>query len=465
MDWNAKLNEIRRMRESKAEEDAAKPKPKPKSVRVEDAWKNIDSKGELTIKQKLERLISLTGETRKAPGFRPQSVPFGQEQEEERKVPFEEPFKRIDNSYETDALYGQVRISHGLDIPGKLLACFSRDDEYEELDLSTACFLDLETTGLAGGTGTVAFLVGLAYFLDGKFTVTQFFLSEMGEEEAFLEELANFLKEKKFTSIVTYNGKSYDVPLMETRFAMNRKRFPLSGRPHLDFLYSARILWREKYESCRLFNLAQQLILAPRDEDIPGAEIPLRYFQYIRSGDYSLIEPIIYHNQEDLLSLLCVIICGADLVENNRRASAEPTEADPSELYGVSRILENAGDVESAVDVLERAAARGHNSAELQLKVQTRLSKHLKDHESWDKAICLWRENAERGDVGSLRELAMYYEHKVKDYESALMYSEQGLEIVRGRYGASDDERDFEKRTERLKDRIRRHSEKGGTLV
>ena len=176
----------------------------------------------------------------------------------------------------------------GLQIPGSILAFLSRDGAFEELDLCSAVFLDLETTGLAGGTGTVPFLVGLGYFRDDRFKVSQFFLSEMAEERRLIGEVAQFFKDMDFKSVITYNGKAFDVPLLETRFALNRTPFPVRDLPHLDFLFSARHLWKHKYDSCRLFNLAQQVAQAERAEDIPGAEIPTRYFQYIRTGDFSL---------------------------------------------------------------------------------------------------------------------------------------------------------------------------------
>ena len=119
-----------------------------------------------------------------------------------------------------------------------------------------------------------------------------------------LEELSAFFRDGKFRSIVTYNGKAFDVPLLETRFILKRQKYVLNEWPHLDFLFSARSLWKHKYDSCRLFHLAREVVAADRSEDIPGAEIPQRYFDYLRTGDFGLIEPILYHNQEDILSLL-----------------------------------------------------------------------------------------------------------------------------------------------------------------
>jgi len=437
MDWNDKLNELRRQRQTRS-----------RSRSIVETWERIDTESELTIKEKLERLINLTARGRK-------SSPV-QSSLDERPAPAKEPFRVIENSYPLQAFYGQISIGLGLGIPGKILALFGRDGAFEPLDLSSSVFLDLETTGLAGGTGTVPFLVGLGYYRNEKFNVSQFFLSDLAEEPAFIEELEGFFKAMDFRSLVTYNGKAFDIPILETRFALNRQPFPLAGRPHLDFLYSARILWRERYESCRLFDLAQRLVRAPRDEDIPGIEIPLRYFQYLRTADFSLIEPIIYHNQEDLLSLMAVVASGAVLVERNQ-SEYERYEADASELYGVSRLFETAGEIEQAMAILERTAS-GLMDSDLNRRVQIRLTKYLKNSQRWEKALCLWKDNAGRGDIFSLRELAKFYEHRARDYETALIFSEQGLELSRGR--ADADEYDFVKRIDRLKDKIRRKTAK-----
>jgi len=418
-----------------------------RSRTVRDTWQKIDRDGEnLTTKEKLERLVSLTRQKR---GPAVKSVP----------APIEpghrEPVQLFENPYTLGARYGQVMISLGLEIPGKALAKLSHDVAFEGLSLDSALFLDLETTGLAGGTGTLPFLVGMGYYRDGRFNVAQYFLSEMGDEGRMVRELGQFFREMDFKSVVTYNGKAFDMPLLETRFALQRERFPLAGLPHLDFLFSARHLWKHRYESCRLSHLAREIVRADRDEDIPGAEIPIRYFQYIRSGDFSLIEPILYHNQEDILSLLGVVIEGALLFDRGRRPSQD--EADAMDLVGIGRLCESAGDLERSIELFEKALG-GDLSGEVSVQVRTKLSRHFKKNRAWDKAVPLWQGAAGGDAFSSCRELAMYYEHREKNYEEAIRAAEEGLALAMG--VSPQYEQDFRKRLERLKHKVRRRQEK-----
>ena len=429
MPLEEKLKQLRREREARS-----------RAQSVETTWEKIDESSGLTVKQKLERLIALTDKGRG-------TAPRTEERSPAKKR--REPVQVFENSYALGSRYGQIPISMGLQVPGPILSFLSREGEFAELDLSSAVFLDLETTGLVGGTGTVPFLVGLAYYRDEQFKVTQFFLNEMAEEDRLIRELSQFIQDMGFKSIITYNGKAFDMPLVETRFALHRMPCPLRGLPHLDFLFSARSLWKHKYDSCRLFHLAQQIVQAERSEDIPGAEIPLRYFQYIRSGDFSLIDPILYHNQEDLLSLLGVVVAGAVLVERNREA-AEKGEGDPMDLYGVAKLFERAGDTARSAALLEQALAGGRGlSAEVSLVARKKLSHHFKKNKDWDKALPFWQEMAAGDEVDCFRELAMYFEHTAKDYGEAIRVATEGWALSKGKSPMA--EKDFEKRIARLK--------------
>jgi len=426
-----KLKQLRREREART-----------RARDVETTWGKIGEDEGLTVKEKLERLIALTDKGRGMAG-RAEAKPA--------EVRRREPVQVFENSYALGASYGQIPLAMGLQIPADILGFLSREAAFEGLDLSSAVFLDLETTGLAGGTGTVPFLVGLAYYRDERFKVTQFFLNEMAEEGRLVAELDRFVREMGFRSLVTYNGKAFDLPLVETRFALHRAPCPLRGLPHLDFLFSARSLWKHKYDSCRLFNLAREIVQAERSEDIPGAEIPLRYFQYIRNGDFSLIDPILYHNQEDLLSLLGVVVAGSVLVERNREAAARG-EADAMDLFGVAKLFERAGDAATSAALLEQALSGSRGlTAEVTHVARKKLSHHFKKTKDWDKALPFWQEMAAGEEVDCFRELAIYFEHTAKDLGEAIRVATEGLALSKGRSPAA--EKDFEKRLARLKDK------------
>jgi len=437
-DIKDKLERLKKEREARS---------RSKSQFVKDTWKEIQKTEDLSVKDKLEHLISLTR----------------QEKSSEPKIPPFEPLKReplqfFENPYPLDVKYGKVTISSGLEIKGNILTCLSKDSAFENLDLSTALFIDLETTGISGGTGVVAFLVGLGFYRDDKFYVAQFFLGELAEEERMIQELVQFFSQMNFQSVVTFNGKGFDMPLLETRFILHKQPFILSELPHLDFLYSARSLWRHKHESCRLYHLAREVVEADRSEDIPAAEIPWRYFQYLNTGNFELIEPILYHNQEDILSLLGVIIVGSFIFSEEK----EERLTDALDLYGAGRVMENIGEAEKSVHFFKRAL-EGGLSDELSLTARKKISYYFKKNQKWKSAVSLWKEmtssNTQSKDqLLSFRELAMYLEHREKKYEEARKIAEEGY--VLSLDFSSYYEKDFAHRRERLKRKIQRQKEK-----
>lgn len=418
-----------------------------KSQQVDSTWRKIQEEEDLSTKEKLERLINLTRQPKPKESPTPTFEPLPRE-----------PLQWLENSYTLDARYGRIEIASGLDISGDILACLSQDETFRELDLSTALFIDLETTGLSGGSGVVPFNVGMGYYRDDKFVVGQYFLGEMAEEERMIQELAEFFKEMDFQSVVTYNGKSFDIPLLETRFILQRQPFLLSGLPHLDFLFPARRLWSHKYESCRLFHLALNVVQTGRTEDIPSAEIPWRYFQYLQTGNYDLIEPILYHNQEDILSLLGLVIIGAQIFSED----PDLCIGDAMDFFGAGKVMANAGDVEKSVQFFQKALD-GNLPDEVSTETKKRLSSHFKKHQDWKKAVPIWKEMTSStvvtpAQLFSFRELAMHFEHRLRNYEEAKRIAEEGYVLSMG--VSSYYERDFSHRLDRLRRKIEHQKDK-----
>src|SRR6187549_811428 len=162
-------------------------------------------------------------------------------------------------------------------------------------------FVDLETTGIAGGAGSYAFLVGCARFDRGRFHVRQFLLSSFASERALLEAVREVASD--VDAVVTYNGKSFDLPLIETRYSLNRLTTPFADMPHVDMLQHARRLWHGDNEGHRLSSLETSLLGHEREGDVPGFEIPARYFRYVHTGDARPLGAVLEHNRLDLLSL------------------------------------------------------------------------------------------------------------------------------------------------------------------
>jgi uncharacterized protein YprB with RNaseH-like and TPR domain len=202
---------------------------------------------------------------------------------------------------------------------------------FEISDVSEWLFLDLETTGLAGGTGTYAFLVGLGRITPEGFHLRQHFLGDLAAERELLAALAPELEAAPL--LVTYNGKLFDAPLLETRYRLARMRWPLEERPHLDLLYPARRLWKLRCGSARLLDLEQMILGHARAEDVPGSLIPHLYFDYLRGGDARPLEVVFRHNAEDLLTLAALAARLLTLA-----ASPETTHDDSLELLGLARL-------------------------------------------------------------------------------------------------------------------------------
>ena len=435
-DIKDKLDQIKKERQTRS-----------KSQQVTSTWRQIQEKEDLSTKEKLERLINLTRHEKPKESQTPAFEPLPKE-----------PLQWLENSYALDARYGRIKLDAGLKISGEVLACLGQDEAFKDLDLSTALFIDLETTGLSGGTGVIPFNVGMGYYRDDQFVVGQYFLGEMAEEGRMIQELADFFKEMDFQSVVTYNGKSFDIPLLETRFILQRQPFVLSELPHLDFLFPARRLWSHKYESCRLFHLALKVVQTGRTEDIPSAEIPWRYFQYLQTGNYDLIEPILYHNQEDILSLLGLVVIGSHIFSED----PELCMGDAMDFYGAGKVMASAGDTEKSLQFFKKALD-GDLTDEVTVETKRRLSAHFKKHQDWDSAVPIWEEMTSTDVVTpaqlfSFRELAMHLEHRIKNYDEARRIAEEGFVLSMG--VSSYYEKDFSHRLDRLRRKIKLQKDK-----
>jgi uncharacterized protein YprB with RNaseH-like and TPR domain len=294
----------------------------------------------------------------------------------------------------------------------------------------TLLFVDLETTGLAGGAGTYAFLVGCAWFAGGTFRIRQFVLSDFGAERTLLDGVRNAAAAAG--AVVTYNGKTFDMPLIETRFVMHRMTTPFAAMPHIDMLHPARRLWRGADDDgggCRLSAIEQHVCGHVRVGDVPGFEIPSRYFHFVRTGDARPLDPVLEHNRLDLLSLALLTSYAAQLLAAGADAARTAREA-----CGLGRLFERAGMTADAKRCFAKALdlpADVTTHAEA-LRTFAVLARRERRHE---EAAAAWHRILRLGDCPAqiVREatdaLAVHHEHRIRDLRTARDFALQALEF------------------------------------
>jgi uncharacterized protein len=286
-------------------------------------------------------------------------------------------------------------------------------------------FLDTETTGLAGGTGTYAFLVGIAWWDAGGLEVEQFFMREHSEEHSLLTALAERMAERRV--LVTFNGKTFDWPLLETRFRMTRAIRPPAPRAHLDFLHPARNLWRLRLGSVRLPELEKYVLGWNRGADVMSELIPEIYFNFLRGGDPDPLVPVFLHNQMDLRGLAALAGRVVGLL-----ADAETKGQDAFELYGVSRICERRGEAGRARRLYERTIG-AELPAEADRTARRSLARLAKREGNFGQARELWEGmlgNSKEG-IEAYEQLAIYYEHRAREPKQAAAIVRKALAELR----------------------------------
>lgn len=399
----------------------------------------------LSLKQRLERLVAAASVRERA--RRPIAPPLeelvpGQSIRNERGA-----FYQVEHDMALDALHGEVPLARLRLASPEGITILAGEPGLESFDLGRAAFLDTETTGLAGGTGTAAFLIGLGYVEGERFVVRQYFMRDYDEEPAMLLALAQDLA--RFSGLVTFNGKLFDVPLLESRYRLNRDRFPLGAAAHLDLLHPARRLWKLRLESCRLQALESALLGVRRREDIPGELIPQAYFGYVRSRDARAVARIVEHNRIDIVSLAALAALACQWVDEGR---AE----DPRDVFSLARVLERAGHLERSSAEYQRALLLDHEP--LRGKALLRLASQARRSADPAAAVPLWERAAQAGECEAFRALAIHHERARRDQRSALAVVEEALVALATREERCcvRSRRELERRRERLSRRLAR---------
>jgi uncharacterized protein YprB with RNaseH-like and TPR domain len=306
--------------------------------------------------------------------------------------------------------------------PLRVIAEWAREPRLANANLDTFAFLDTETTGLAGGTGTYAFLVGVGRYDGEEFHLAQFFMRDPIEEPALLAALTEFLRPRQ--ALVTFNGKGFDVPLLNARYITNGEQPPLASFAHLDLLPLARRLWRARLPSRALGYLEEHILgLARAQEDVPSWVIPSLYFGYLRSGDARAMKGVFYHNAMDVLSLTALLSHVAGLLDNPLNV------VHGLDVVAIGKMFEDLGHLEKAMQLYEHGLAHDLPE-EIHWDTVRRLSFAHKRRGNLSAAVTLWREAAGSGQIYAHVELAKFYEHQQCDYTEATQWTEAALALV-----------------------------------
>ena len=296
-------------------------------------------------------------------------------------------------------------------------------------DVRRCLFLDTETTGLSGGAGTVALLVGAGHVSGDAFVIEQFLMRDYADEPELIAQLADMME--GFDCVCTFNGKNFDMPLLEARFTMCRLRHRWRELEDLDLLHPARRTWKLRLGSCRLARIEENILGIERVGDLPGSEVPQRWFSFLKSGDMSLLEDIIDHNRQDIATLatllvrLCAIYASPEQITEKR------------DLFSVGKALERQGELGKAVEVYRISAIptpagtleglRGDRVAGLANWHIYLISRRSGKTDEMERVLL---QMLKRGQMKQrvCVELAKLYEHRRGDVPRALRYAQQALD-------------------------------------
>lgn len=313
-------------------------------------------------------------------------------------------------------------------VPLDLMAAWAQDQRLLELPLEAFAFVDTETSGLAGGTGTYAFLVGVGRFEPSDsgmtFRLLQFFMRDPGEEPALLEALADFLA--PCSALVTYNGKAFDAPLLTTRYTLHNIPVPFDGYSHVDLLHLARRLWRDRLPSRTLKYVEENVLAAPRtSEEVPGYEIPWLYFDYLRTGNAQPLKGVFYHNAMDIVALAALFSHTAAMLHD----PFDERIQHGLDVIALAKLHEDLDHWDMAARLYERGLEMDLGPEDF-WKAVHRLSVLHKRRGDLEQAVRWWEQAAAQGHVYACVELAKHYEHRHRDYLEAQKWVDSALELV-----------------------------------
>ena len=318
----------------------------------------------------------------------------------------------LQETFPLDHVHGNIKLNAYNSI--RVLSEWARCPEIDDSQLRNLVFLDTETTGLSGGTGTMAFMVGVGRYTDEGFVLAQYFLKNPSEEPALLAGLSQFVD--SLSAVVTYNGKSFDMPLLQTRYIMHRLSTPFVNIAHFDLLTLARRIWRERLESCTLGNIEHQVLGVTRsNEEVPGYLVPEIYATYLRTGDARPIQGIFYHNAIDILSLAALFVHATQILELPTSTKTQ----NGIDIASIARLFQAMGKTDIASALYAESTQHDLPASLLARTLMDQAGIHKKQG-NFDEAIVLWQKAVAFDRLDACEELAKYEEHQQRDFLKAM---------------------------------------------
>jgi uncharacterized protein len=357
----------------------------------------------------------------------------------------------FEQSYPQTYQHGLAALN--LSVPLENISVWMRAPQLLDMEPGELAFLDTETSGLAGGTGTYAFLVGVGRFVGQEFQLAQYFMRDPAEEPALLEALADFLAPCR--GLVTFNGKAFDAPLLRTRYTLHSIPCPFESYAHLDMLPLARRLWRDRLPSRALKYLEENVLMAPRSVDeVPGYEIPYIYFDYLRTGNATPLYGVFYHNAMDVVALAALTGHVAAILHDPFDGRVQHG----LDFIALGKLFEDLGQADLAARLYERGLQEKLEEKDFWQALQ-RLSTLQRRRGDLETAVRLWEQAAAQGHIYAHIELAKHSEHRLRDVTAALRWtlSAQGLldEMDIPRYVYNHWKEELDHRRERLEAKAR----------
>ncbi len=331
----------------------------------------------------------------------------------------------IEEQYLPDYQHGGISLC--FDCSLDILSSWGNTAHLTDPSLRNVVFLDTETSGLAGGTGTYAFQIGIGYRNEEGFHLVQFFMRDPSQETALLAALHQWLQ--PFDVVVTFNGRTFDIPLLNTRYVLNGLSSPFGSIDHLDLLPLARKLWRDSLPSRALGELEKEIVHFYRTgEEVPGWLVPQLYFDYLRTEDARPLGGVFYHNAMDILSLASLFNHMSLLLEN----PANHARHFGLDLAAIARLYEEMGWLERAASLYEASIEKRDMPDSFFFKTIERYALMRRRQGDWEKSVQLWQVAAEHGYWSACVELAKFHEHRDRDYNRALYWSQRAVELLDG---------------------------------